>query len=360
MNKKPRCQTVRGAASRARLRAITHGALLLAVAAGARAADFLAPADWLAAVTYLEAEDKIVFDTTGELPPQAKALASGDPNLIRFELTALRVNPDIYTLAPRDGVVNTIRIEGKKDRGAHRLEVTVETTQPFQYELERRQVEGGLSQVIFRLTNVTVKRSFPDIREKAPIYARPAADSQIVAFMPYHTKVTVLDYAKGMYLVRTADDVLGWLQEKYIKIEGENPFKPSGPTPPAANLREKIIATAKGYLGVPYVWGGTSAEGFDCSGLVQTVFAENGVQLPRGAGDQYRQGKNVAVGALRPGDLIFFHTYTKGPSHVGIWLGDGKFLHAESSPRGVTITPLAELYWHERVLGGRTWLAAEE
>jgi cell wall-associated NlpC family hydrolase len=147
------------------------------------------------------------------------------------------------------------------------------------------------------------------------------------------------------------------VRENNLKIAGENPFVAAAAAPPAADVRGKVIATAKKYLGVPYVWGGTSSRGFDCSGLVQTVFAENGVALPRGSGDQYRQGRKVARKNLRTGDLVFFHTYTSGPSHVGIYVGDGKFLHAESSPRGVTITPLSEPYWDERFLGARTWLA---
>jgi len=331
-------------------------ALLLSCAAAA-VAGWFDEADWLAAVTYRQAEDAVYFDTTGNLPPQVETILGGDPELIVLELDGLRVNPRVYTLSPRDGVVENIRLESIKDGRDHRVDVTVTLSRPFEYVVERRQVDDDLSQVILRLTNVDVKRVSPDAGGKAPLYARPAADTEIVAYVPYHSKVEVLDCAKGMYLVETPEGVLGWVGEKNLKIEGENPFAESKETPPAAGLREKIIATAKGYLGVPYVWGGTSAKGFDCSGLVQTVFAENGVQLPRGSGDQYREGRKISSKKMRPGDLVFFHTYTSGPSHVGIYVGGGKFLHAESSPRGVTITPLSEPYWDERLLGARTWLA---
>jgi|GEM_PF-1309715 len=314
-------------------------------------------ADWLAAVTYRQAENAIYLDTTGKLPPQVKVVAEADPNLIKFELVNLRINPRIYTLAPRDGVVNDIRLEGFEEPGRSWLEVAVDLAKPFKYELERRQVEGGVSQVILRLTDVDVKRAAPDVAGKAPLYAGPKAGAQVVAFVPYYTRVEVYDYAGKMYLVKAPDGTLGWVRGENLKIAGENPFVREAKPPPPATPGSQIVATARKYLGVPYVWGGTSADGFDCSGLVQTVFAENGISLPRGAGDQYRKGRKISKGGLKPGDLVFFHTYTSGPSHVGIYAGDGKFIHAESSPRGVTVTPLAETYWDERFLGARTWLA---
>jgi cell wall-associated NlpC family hydrolase len=326
-------------------------------AAGNAAGAWFKKADWLAAVTYHQAEDAVYLDTTGELPPQVNKVAGTDANVVEFELVGLRINPPIYTMAPRDGVVNDIRLEGLKERGGYRVVVTVETTKPFKYELERRQVEGDVSQVVLRFTDVDVKRSLPDMAGKAPLYARPAKETQVVAFVPYHTFVDVYDYAKGMYLVKTPDGTLGWVPGKNLRVEGENPFVKEVERPPPVGFRDGIVAAAREYLGVPYVWGGTSADGFDCSGLVQTVFAENGFQLPRGAGAQYRRGRKISKRSMMPGDLVFFRTYTSGPSHVGIYVGDGKFIHAESSPRGVTVTLLADAYWEARFLGARTWLA---
>jgi cell wall-associated NlpC family hydrolase len=329
--------------------------IFLGCAAGAAAGWFDQP-DWLAAVTYRQAEDAIYFDTTGALPPQVESVPGVEPELIVFDLDNLRVNPRVYTLAPRDGVVENIRLESVKEGGQCHVEVVVSLAKPFEYAIERRQVENGVSQVILRLKGVDVKRVSPDAGGKAALYARPSADTEIVAFAPFHSKVEVYDFAKGMYLVKTPEGALGWVRASNLKIEGENPFAAPKEIPPGAGIRDKIVATAEKYLGVPYVWGGTSAKGFDCSGLVQTVFAENGVQLPRGSGDQFREGRKISRKNLRPGDLVFFHTYTSGPSHVGIYVGDGKFLHAESSPRGVTITPLSEPYWDERFHGARTWV----
>ena len=95
---------------------------------------------------------------------------------------------------------------------------------------------------------------------------------------------------------------------------------------------DAVIATAKQFVGLPYLWGGTTALGFDCSGLVQYCFKMNGYRLRRDADLQYQQGEPVPNRAsLRPGDLVFFQTYKEGPSHVGIYIGDSKYIQSGSS-----------------------------
>lgn len=125
------------------------------------------------------------------------------------------------------------------------------------------------------------------------------------------------------------------------------------PTPPPKPPNGKdIVATAQKYKGVPYKYGGASPKGFDCSGFVMFVYNEHGKKLPRSADKQYETGKAVKPKDLSPGDLVFFTTTEKGASHVGIFVGDDKFIHASSS-KGVTVSALGDSYWKPRYLGAR-------
>ena len=114
---------------------------------------------------------------------------------------------------------------------------------------------------------------------------------------------------------------------------------------------DKVISKAKSLMGTPYKWGGTTPSGFDCSGYLQYVYKESvGVDIPRTVEDIYKAGENVSEPQV--GDLVFFETYKEGPSHAGIYLGDGKFINASSS-KGVTISDKNSSYWKERYIGAK-------
>ena len=114
---------------------------------------------------------------------------------------------------------------------------------------------------------------------------------------------------------------------------------------------DKLISRALSLQGIPYVWGGTSRKGFDCSGFVQYVFKASGISLPRVAADQYKLGTPVSRNELRPGDLVFFQTYAPGATDVRIYIGGGRTIGSASE--GVGIQSLSDSYWSKRYLGAR-------
>ncbi|HYZ15551.1 MAG TPA: C40 family peptidase [Candidatus Acidoferrum sp.] len=124
----------------------------------------------------------------------------------------------------------------------------------------------------------------------------------------------------------------------------------SGIAARGAAMASNLTRNAMRFLGVPYVFGGTTTGGFDCSGYVQHVFAMMGVHLPRTADAQYDVAHRIK-GRPIPGDLVFFQTYTSGVSHVGISLGGDRFVHA--SGHGVMVSSLHDSYWANRYLGAR-------
>lgn len=126
----------------------------------------------------------------------------------------------------------------------------------------------------------------------------------------------------------------------------------------STSLGQAVAALALKQVGDPYVWGGTTPQGFDCSGLVQWLFAREGVSVPRTSYEQYGIGTSVSMANLQPGDLVFFTTDAPGASHVGIYVGarDGfshAFVAADNPSTGVVVDNLNNPYWQSHFIGAR-------
>jgi len=125
------------------------------------------------------------------------------------------------------------------------------------------------------------------------------------------------------------------------------------PNLPATPTGARIVSIAQAQVGARYSWAGVSpAAGFDCSGLVYYVFNTVGYSVPRTLEEQFASGRRVRLEELRPGDILFYeNTYIPGLSHNGIYVGDGKFVHAVDESTGVAITPMNAAYWEQRYVG---------
>lgn len=120
-----------------------------------------------------------------------------------------------------------------------------------------------------------------------------------------------------------------------------------------AAIKEQIISNAKKHIGTPYLWGGNTPGGFDCSGFTQYIFKQSGITLPRTTTEQYQVGTAINKNDLQPGDLVFLaNTYRSGISHVGIYIGSDKMIHASSS-KGITISDLSSSYYVQHYYGSR-------
>lgn len=130
-------------------------------------------------------------------------------------------------------------------------------------------------------------------------------------------------------------------------IAARTGFQPSGQA-------EQVLAVARDMLGQLVVWGGASpAQGFDCSGLVQYVYRQAGINLPRTADLQFLVGRTVSPSALQAGDLVYFTTYEPGASHVGIYIGRDKFIHTSFSKGVVAIGDMNDSYFVQRYYGAK-------
>jgi cell wall-associated NlpC family hydrolase len=167
-----------------------------------------------------------------------------------------------------------------------------------------------------------------------------------VRFGSFSTREAAIERAEALKKDRIIED--------YYIVAPE----PSGLERSEAGFRAKVVNSAMEFLGTPYRWGGPSADtGFDCSGLTMTAYRLHGLALPRASADQYATGQHVTREGLRDADLVFFATGGgQRPSHVGLYIGQGRFIHAPGSGKVVRIDDLSQDYYAQRFLGGRSYL----
>ncbi|MGI6307839.1 MAG: NlpC/P60 family protein [Dethiobacteria bacterium] len=181
----------------------------------------------------------------------------------------------------------------------------------------------------------------------------PQESSKTILKLPLNTRLRVMEKQENWFAVWIPEGRKAWINEQDQLEEKPAVFK-------AKSTVEKILHLARTFRGVPYLWGGLTPEGFDCSGFVYTLYALHGYYLHRDADLQYKyDGLHVDMNEICPGDLLFFHEdVVEIPTHVGIYEGGQNFINA-SSRRGVVSYSLAENNWRLKISGAKRILVSE-
>lgn len=220
---------------------------------------------------------------------------------------------------------------------------------------ERENVELGTGSVDAKLVNLR---------------NGPSTSTSMLTQLKAGEKVEIFGFNSGWYKVRYEGQIgyirsdLVALQEKPVNNTGRaatattdktnsgsasSGSNSSGSTSSSSDIGQQIATYAQQYVGYPYVYGGSSPSGFDCSGFMQYVFSQFGYSINRTATAQLANGYSVAYEDLRPGDIIYFG-YGSTASHVGMYIGGGQFVHAQNSSTGVVISSLSESWYANRYL----------
>lgn len=217
--------------------------------------------------------------------------------------------------------------------------------------------------------------------------ANPNTSAKILKQLDKNTKVSVVGSEGDWYRISIGEDRYGWVNSEYLSIKndivsrgltidvktpvqaaavaddkvavGSDEGEAAVESDKAGDRRQEIIAYARTLLGIKYVYGGSSTKGFDCSGFVGYVFKHFGIILERASRDMGSYGTAVKKADLQPGDLVFFDTNggLNGINHVGIYIGNNKFIHASSvSGRKVTISSLSDSFYSKTYMRARDYV----
>lgn len=199
----------------------------------------------------------------------------------------------------------------------------------------------------------------------APVYHRPSSNSALIGYLLPDTALTVLS-KQGAYYQIDCYDMTGYIHQAFVEDRlseyyvNQSVFYPGAksffeqPFRKSILLQRRLYNLALDHVGVPYVSGGTSPRGFDCSGFTQYIYSQLEIAIPRSCDNQLGCGIIIPKEQLQCGDLVLFQHTTSHPglsTHVGIYLGDGKLIHAGS--KGITVVDLNSAYFTKHYLCAR-------
>ena len=284
----------------------------------------------------------------------------------------------LYTIAHKHGLRLPELLEVNNLRNPHALQVGDQIKIP---------VKGNAAVSAQRTAQPAAPASgWAEInKDRINIRTAPSTDARRITIVDRWTKVQVLGRQGDWSRIRLQSGTIGWVLAKYLsptkppqipnqvakRTTNQNatrtarasasrqaqtksqPTASKTPTTAVADGQPAVVRRALGYLGTRYRYGASGARGFDCSGFTSYIYRQHGINLPHNSAAQYRVGKPVSRSELRPGDLVFFRTRGSRISHVGIYIGDGKFVHASSARGRVRVDTLTSGYYHQRYVGAR-------
>lgn len=187
------------------------------------------------------------------------------------------------------------------------------------------------------------------------IRSKPGLDADVLGKIPEGETASIIGINNGWLKVNYGG-ITGYISPEYVgyvPLSGKNTAAAAKPVA-SSNIGQQVVDKARQYMGVRYVYGGSSPSGFDCSGLTSYVYKSFGVSLNRSSGGQTSNGTKVSKGDLQPGDLVFFNSPGSGSvCHVGIYSGNGNFIHAVKPGRAVETDTLWSGYYDTYFWGAR-------
>ena len=229
------------------------------------------------------------------------------------------------------------------------------------YKVDYNSVEGYMSGEYLTIStkaDVTIGYGLVDT-DGATLNVRstPSTSGAKVASLSSGAVVNIVGIDNGWYKITTSGGVTGYVSSDYMvtcKDSAGSRGDDTATTSSSSSLGQQIVDYAKQYLGTPYVYGGNGPNSFDCSGYTSYVYRHFGYTLNRTASGQLSNGTSVSKSELQPGDLVFFkYNTSKAASHVGIYIGDGQFIHASTNTYTVKIDNLTSGHYANVYVGAR-------
>jgi cell wall-associated NlpC family hydrolase len=181
-------------------------------------------------------------------------------------------------------------------------------------------------------------------------------ENNLVASLDKGARVEILDRDDGEYKVRLSNGKTGWILENWVTMKDTRRSFPMSDRSVSSSGTScgDIVQVAMAYKGSRYSRGGMTSRGFDCSGFVKFLYKSKGISLPHSSSAQFGCGQSISRSELQPGDVVFFAgTYRPGISHVGLYIGDNKFIHASTSRGGVRVDDLSSAYYSSKFAGAK-------